>query len=165
MKPINVNLADYQSMVEHFHSETDRAAAVLAGSFLEHYLAVALKAVLKHDDETEQMFGPFGPLSTFAQRISIAWAIGLIDEASRDEMRGIKDIRNHFAHHPLEANFEDTEIKASFRKLRLSRDAEFNASSDKPLANRKLIYLLSVGLNVVNLMRIVRVRSSPPYTV
>ena len=41
MKPTEVDISDYNKVVGMFHEETDRAAAVLAGSFLESQLPPA----------------------------------------------------------------------------------------------------------------------------
>ena len=43
MKPYNVDMNDYHNIVKEFHQETDRAAAVLAGSYIENYLAKFIK--------------------------------------------------------------------------------------------------------------------------
>jgi DNA-binding MltR family transcriptional regulator len=139
MKPLDVNLGQYNDVVELYHNESDRAAAILAGSFVEHHLAVLLKAFLIEDSEVDDLFHGFGPLSTFAQRISMAAAIGIIDKENRDELRAIKEIRNHFAHHPLQASFADQLLDKHFNRLSATHDPAFNVHGDGPLQDRKLV--------------------------
>jgi len=62
---------------------------------------------LVEDPDIDDLFHGFGPLATFAQRISIAYALGAIDKGTMDELRALKEIRNHFAHHPMDAKFEN----------------------------------------------------------
>jgi hypothetical protein len=40
MEPIDVTITDYQQMVDLFHAETDRGAAVLAGSYVENFFPI-----------------------------------------------------------------------------------------------------------------------------
>lgn len=40
MKRLPLNMNDYQSFVQEFHAESERAAIVMAGGFLDHYLAL-----------------------------------------------------------------------------------------------------------------------------
>lgn len=146
MKPIKVNLSDYQRVVELYHNESDRAAAVLAGSYVESYLAEYLKTCeLISDPEIDKLFEGHGPLATFAQRISIAYAIGAIDQRMRDDLQAIKDIRNHFAHHPHEAKFGDPVLDKHFKKLSVSREPKFSPDGVKLLTDRRQIYLFSIG--------------------
>lgn len=150
MKPQNVHVGHYNDVVKLYHDESDRAAAILAGSFVEHHLAVFLKAFLVEDPEIDELFHGFGPLSTFSQRISMSAAMGLISKPIRNELRAIKDIRNHFAHHPVEATFDDPDLDKPFNKLPISSDPIFNPKGDGPLKDRKLIYLFSVSGIVVS---------------
>jgi len=49
MKRLEVNLNDYQQLVQIYHAESGRAAAVLAASFIEHCLA-AFHFLVKDND-------------------------------------------------------------------------------------------------------------------
>jgi hypothetical protein len=148
MKPNDVNLSQYNDVVETYHGESDRAAAVLAGSFVEHYLASYLKEYLVRDSETDALFEGFGPLATFSQRISMGAALGLFDSNTRRELRAIKEIRNHFAHHPASASFGDSLLDKHFARLHVTNDPAFNVGGDGPLKDRKLIFLFSISFIV-----------------
>ena len=68
MKPNDLNIIDYQNVVKAFHDETDRAAAVLAGSFMESYLAKYLRSYMVDDPKVDQLFDGFGPFADFKKR-------------------------------------------------------------------------------------------------
>lgn len=110
MKVIDLNILDYQDTVRLFHSETDRAAAVLAGSFLENYIGSYLRAFMIEDSEIDKLFDGFGPFSDFMKRIECAYAFGFISKEHRSDLTFIRKIRNHFAHHPLDSAFDKSPI-------------------------------------------------------
>ncbi|MBN3002551.1 hypothetical protein JW897_02250 [Chromobacterium alkanivorans] len=106
MKSLNLDIDDYHKAVEAFHSETDRGAAVLAGSFVESYLARYLRSFMIAGKDIENLFDGFGPFSTYSQRIESAYAFSLITQQQRTDLQTIGKVRNHLAHHPLEASFD-----------------------------------------------------------
>jgi len=143
--PEPVTLNDYQNIVADYHSESDRAAIVLAGSFVEHYLANYLKHFMAQDESTKPLFSGFGPFSTFAQRISAAYAFKLIPSWVRDDLLLIKQIRNHFAHSPRKTSLSDSKVQAMLSDLSTAKDPAFNAKGDGPLTDGRLIYLFAVA--------------------
>jgi hypothetical protein len=145
MKPLEVNLNDYQQLVEIYHAESDRAAAVLAGSFIEHYLAAFIKRFLVKDSDIDQLFHGFGPMASFSQRIYVAYAFRIIDRQARDDLIAIKDIRNHFAHNPKAATFADPALDKHFKKFGLPRSPVFTGPGKPSLTDRQLIYLFSIS--------------------
>ncbi len=146
MKPTKVDINDYQKIVELYHNESDRAAAILAGSFVENYLVEYLKTCfLIADPEIDELFQGFGPMATFSQRIAIAYAVGAFHKSMRDNLRAIKEIRNHFAHHPGDAKFDDAVIDKHFKKLSFGNDRQICQTGDIPLTDRRRIYLLSIA--------------------
>lgn len=112
-KPHDLNLEDWNTMVPSFHGESDRGAAVLAGGFVDNYLAGYLRSKVVDQKVAEDLFQSFGPLSTFSQRIAIARAFGFISEVEYDNLTLIRKIRNLFAHHPFDTSF-GTQAIASF---------------------------------------------------
>ena len=110
MKPDNVTLADHNKIVEEFKNESDRGAAVLAGSLVENYLAVYLKSNMIDDHKIDDLFHGFGPFSSFSQRCESAYAFGLITIKQKKILTKIKEIRNFFAHKPFIASFEEPPI-------------------------------------------------------
>ena len=111
MKYEPLTIDDYQDVVQMFHSESDRGAAVLAGSYVDNFLAIYLRSQMIEDKEVDNLFGRFGPLAEFSQRIECGYAFGLITLQARDDLNCIRKIRNHFAHHPQEARFDASPVK------------------------------------------------------
>ena len=162
VKPTKIDLNDYQKLVETYHSESDRAAALLAGSFVEHYLAEYLKTCyLVKDPDIDDLFHGFGPMATFSQRISIAHAVGAIDKGTMDELRALKEIRNHFAHHPRDAKFSDSVLDKYFNKLGPAKNPAFDASGNGPLTDRRLIYLFTVSWFVMQVHNAMLAKGKP----
>jgi DNA-binding MltR family transcriptional regulator len=104
-------------MVGAFHKESDRGAAILAGSFIEHYLGIYLRSRTVNEKIAEKLFGAMGPLATFSQRIAVAYAFGLIEKWHFDDLERIRKIRNYFAHHPFDGSFEAEDVKRSVLAL------------------------------------------------
>ncbi|MGP9677415.1 hypothetical protein ACT3TC_02040 [Halomonas sp. AOP27-A1-41] len=145
MKPKDLKLINYNSMVEVFHSESDRGAAVLAGSYTENVLGkyLAYKTIDKCSEK--ELFGSNGPLSTFSQRILISEAFGLVSKNTAETLHYIRKVRNYFAHHPLDASFDSSPVREWIGILRglieLRGDQEEVRSE---LSNRN-VYLLCCG--------------------
>ena len=91
----NVGIDRYRDLVKEYHNESDRAAAIIAGSYAEHFIGKYLRTYMAEDIDEENLFGGFGPFATFAQRIETAYAFGLIDKNIRNDLRYIKKIRNY----------------------------------------------------------------------
>ena len=61
-------------------------------------------------EEKNNLFSSFGPLSSFGARIAIAYAFGFFGERTRHDLRLLKEIRNAFAHVNLKIDFATPEI-------------------------------------------------------
>jgi hypothetical protein len=151
----NVGIGAWNEMVQHFHSESDRGAAILAGSFAEHAIGTFLTHRVKDKGVGEKLFGPVGPLSSFSQRIAVAYAFGLIDQRQYQEFEGVRQARNHFAHHPLEATFDSPEVQKHTRKLPFFSDQGLSTFTDLRMKHR-MTYLLTCGLLCGRLLDIVQ---------
>lgn len=136
MKPIDLGIDNYQETVKAFHSETDRAAAVLAGSFVECFLAKYMRSAMVPEAKDE-LFGNNGPFATYSQRVQAAHAFGMISTSAKRDLELIGKIRNHFAHHPLNAAFNEAPVVDWCNSL--STVAVFSNTEieqDKRLGNR-----------------------------
>lgn len=145
MKPKDLKLANYNSMVETFHSESDRGAAVLAGSYADNVLGKYLAYKCKDKSKEEDLFGSNGPLSTFSQRILISQAFGLISGNAAVTLQHIRKIRNYFAHHPLEATFETSPVREWIGILRDLIELREDQEEIRSEMNNRNVYLLSCG--------------------
>lgn len=149
MKPIHVSLEDYQSMVELFQNESDRGAAVLAGSYIENHLGLYLTSKMVDSSLFERIFSSDGPLSTFSQRINIAQAFGFLSNAQCDDLRLITKIRNHFAHHPKDASFNAKPVSDWVENLIASKImTTMTDGTIGKIGDARLCYLISAGMFV-----------------
>jgi len=101
-----LDVVEYNAFADRFDAETDRAAAVLAGGFLDGFLEQVLRSVFfveyKRNDE---LFEGNGPLRPFGNKIALAFALGTATESVRRDLDLVRKVRNHFAHHLFEASF------------------------------------------------------------
>lgn len=112
-------------MVNLFHNSDDRSAAIVAASYLEEQLKLAILGhfpnftTLNKEDKKNLTSGN-GPLSTFSARISMAYLLGLINQEQYNELNLIRKIRNGFAHKLDEITFDSNlEIKNRCLNLKL----------------------------------------------
>ena len=92
-------------------NQSDRGAALIAGSFVDAVLALALQCHLVQMSErrmADLFEGPTAPLGTFAARIGMGRALGVFGDQTHATLQSIKGIRNVFAHalRPLDFNHE-----------------------------------------------------------
>ena len=90
---------DYNKIVDFYHEESDRAAAILAASFLDDYLGQFLKEFMINDQKVcNKLLKGLGPLASFSARRECAYAFGYINKYTRNNIKHIANIRNKFAH-------------------------------------------------------------------
>ncbi len=106
--PSNVQLWDWNNLVDVYQTESDR--------------------------------GALGPLSSFSQRITVAYAFNLISQDFYQALNGIRSVRNHFAHHPSSVTFESDEVR---RKLAPLTNYDEEGRADNSSGRRR--YLINCG--------------------
>ena len=143
-KPKELSLGEWNEMVGTFHEESDRGAAILAGSFAEHVLGQYLKFRIRDKKVADALFAVMGPLSSFSQRIAIAYAFDLISLGQYKDFETIRKVRNHFAHHPLETTFNTKDIKQLCTALSMFKETS-NEHYPKSGERHRIAYLLSCG--------------------
>jgi hypothetical protein len=144
-KPKNVGLGDWNEMVVHFHAESDRGAAILAGSFAEHSLGTFLHHRVADKGLAEKLFGPVGPLSSFSQRIAVAYAFRQINQQQYRDFEAIRQARNYFAHHPLDASFNSAEVQKHIANTSMYKDKQLMAQHKTEGQKHRIAYLLTCG--------------------
>ena len=149
-KPRELSLGDWNEIVDAFHAESDRGAAVLAGSFAENTLGHYLRACMRDPKVADELFAPMGPLSSLSQRIAVAYAFGLISAAHYRDFQAIRRIRNHFAHHPFDATFGSTEIAKAAADLSMMDHAAAQHSQGRK--RTRIAYLLTCGFVCAQLL-------------
>jgi hypothetical protein len=126
IKPTSIGR--WNQLVGKHARDSDRAVAIWAGSFVETHLKNYLACRLRTGKETQALFDTYGPLSTFAGCIGVAYAIRLLNKPQRDDLDLIRRIRNHFAHHPYEATFTDEEVVKHLSKVTSFDPFEFQGA-------------------------------------
>ena len=99
--------------VHHLIGETSRARIILNGSAIEHMLAHRLEQMMPslNSDEHSRIFGPDGPLGTFANKTRIAKGLGIIDRTTSKQIDVIRAMRNAAAHCVTPISFADKPLK------------------------------------------------------
>jgi len=110
-----MDTVELNNYLNEFQNETDRAAAVLAGCYLDHYLESLLKSFFIDDQKfiDGQIIGSStnSVLDSFSKRIKLAYALGLLRKSEFDDLNTIKKIRNEFAHKLHGLTFETDKIR------------------------------------------------------
>lgn len=90
-----------------YNTESDRAAALIAGTFAENSLEamIRIRLVNLSAEKMEELFGVEGSLGRFSDKIRIAYAFGVIDPMVRNDLDRIREIRNTFAHSLVPVHF------------------------------------------------------------
>jgi DNA-binding MltR family transcriptional regulator len=107
------------AILHEMENASDRSAAIVAGAFLENYLALAIMSRMRsfsdsdNDDRRvkKQVFENTGPLTTFAAKISVGYALDLYGKRPREDLHLIRDVRNHFAHTMEPCEFSDPDVR------------------------------------------------------
>lgn len=110
-KPIEPHISE----VAKLQNYDDRALVLVGCSILEDALARAIKGYFIELDKTElsKIFedSGCGPLASLSAKITLAFALGIYGNKTRDDLITIKSIRNVFAHAIDNVTFETEEIK------------------------------------------------------
>jgi DNA-binding MltR family transcriptional regulator len=93
-------------------SESDRGLVLISASFIDLCLKKLFEKYLILDDRLKKAIleDSLAPLSTFSNKIKMAFSLGLIDEQIYKNLDYIRKIRNKFAHSLFEVNFKDQQI-------------------------------------------------------
>jgi DNA-binding MltR family transcriptional regulator len=144
----SVNLTTYNEFVGRFHSESDRAAAVLAGGYLDSFLENALRSVFISGGIVDELFEGHGPLRSLSSKIAMTNALGLATDALARDMNLIRKIRNHFAHHIWDATFDIAPVSDWCREIAVVDQAVDVATGErvKDTNSARLRYLLAIGM-------------------
>ncbi len=145
-------MSDHNNVVEEFKNESDRGAAVLAGSLVENYLAIYMKSKMVADKSVDDLFHGFGPFSTFSQRYKAAYAFGLISKHQKKVLSTIQDIRNEFAHSPFVTKFEKQNISALCKNISIKNLLPDSGNVDDDFSDleNRARYMIAISLLVAD---------------
>lgn len=90
---------EWLQLIKEIEHDSDRAAAVVGGTFLEVALQRTLVSHFHPDKKiTGELFHPSGALGAFATKIRVAKLVGIFANTAYKDFTIIKNIRNTFAH-------------------------------------------------------------------
>ena len=151
-------LLECNSMFSSYENESDRAAAILVTCYIETYLEECLKFILVDDPSIDKLFKGTAPLSTLSARIDMAFALGIITEEIRKNLKNIGKIRNKFAHEPTVTSFAGSPVRdlcLNFSILEKYEDGTTrNVAEDVPELRKKFLHV--AGLCILGLHSITR---------
>lgn len=113
---------DADALLTMAFDSPDWPTVIMVGSFLELLLERAIltrltpvEALTKR--QTESLFGANGTISSFASKISMAYALGLLSKTSNNDLKIIKSIRNDAAHRIDNFSFDNHDTKQKCTSL------------------------------------------------
>ncbi|WP_281515897.1 hypothetical protein [Vibrio parahaemolyticus] len=93
--------------------ESDRAAALMAGAYLDELLKTLISEQLVDDANIQKsVIGTGGAIDSFSSRINLAYLLGLIPNNIRYDLDLIRRIRNEFAHTAGPMDFEKDSVRS-----------------------------------------------------
>lgn len=122
--------------------ESDRSKAIMLTAALDDSLrniismsmsSERLKVERHGHTFEERLFEENGPLSSFAAKIDIAFAYGLIDKIGHDDFHIVRQIRNVFAHFRQKLSFSDPRIDKLCQKLESGKKLLINQDPGESL--------------------------------
>lgn len=131
---------DDSELVRQFNKESDRAAGILAFSYLDEVLNQALRTRLAGKEADELL----GRMNT-RTRLNLGVALRLVSLPLAKQVRSLLEIRNYFAHHVLDADSFDVEyVKSRVSSLVVVRALRKNRPKERPNIGVREGYLVSV---------------------
>jgi len=109
-----------ENIFRQLSADNDRAVAIVAGSMIDIRLEQAIRHRLRRNSDIENVvFRESGPVGTFAAKIDLAFLLGIISEAARQDAYTILGIRNLFAHSLAIEDFSSASIKDRVKQFKL----------------------------------------------
>ncbi len=120
--------------------ESDRGVALVAAEFFDATLERLLRSrfavgLQQRPRMIKPLFEGFGPLSTFSAKISISFAIGLIQNWMAADLDLVRRIRNEFAHSLESKTFTDPTISKMVSQLETLAKLSKGTESQREIVN------------------------------
>lgn len=138
---------DYKGLIEEIQHTSDRTAAIVLASWVERTLEQFVLAALPRNDERtgKKLLERDGPLGSFYAKIHLGFALGLYEEATRDNLDIVRAVRNAFAHSAVQITFETPQAAAEVDKLQLRTDIERPAELPTVMSEHRQKYAEACG--------------------
>jgi DNA-binding MltR family transcriptional regulator len=137
LSELNSAFSELKTKADILITFTDAHHAIIWASTLDNALCLAILTKMRHlsRDMKDRIFDGYGPLSTFAAKIDIAYALEIIPQEFYDSLRIINRVRVRFAHSKHFLSFQDPDISAMIDSL---------PSLDLAIADRQERYLKKI---------------------
>lgn len=112
-KTVHVIDDELRAALKEIEQQTDRGYAIMMTSIVDNYLKLLLLNRLNPltKKEVSDLFDGNAPLTSFAAKVNLGYALGLYSDACKRAMHSMRRIRNIFAHHIAPLTFSDDTIK------------------------------------------------------
>jgi DNA-binding MltR family transcriptional regulator len=110
---------DVAEILVQLSRNAEAATALITVAAIDKWLEKLLRTRMREISKrvAERIFGSNGPLYEVAPKADMAYALELIDEATLQNLRVLRDIRNVFAHTAEQIHFTSAEISSLCQKL------------------------------------------------
>ena len=148
-----------REIVRAIDGHDDRAAAILAGAYLEDRLLATIKTRLVSDGKAlKRFFTGIGPLVTFSAKIDLSYLLGIFDPKTTEILHIVRSIRNEFAHNLSPISFSTPVIAKLCNRLFYSEKIK-DLKSTNEVAFQNCPALLE--MNTVLLSPLVELSNTP----
>lgn len=128
---------EFNEVFESLSEESPRGAVVIAASYIDESLRFLLESgMIQNKTICKKLFEYPGPLSSFAARVDLAYALGLISPVAYRNIGHIRTMRNLAAHSYRTTGGENEALTEEAMKLELPTELPLPRCDDP--ANRFL---------------------------
>lgn len=101
-------------------TDSDRAAAIVAATFVEDHITRLVQWHLEQDEKLlGELFKPGSPLGDFGVKVNLGYLLGLYSKVAWKELYTIRTIRNKFAHKLEVRDFKNDKMRGLTENLKL----------------------------------------------
>lgn len=129
-------------MARDLQRESDRAMVVVGASLLEDGLREMIRTKFRVMNgeklKSLRIFDHDGPIGSFSKKITMGYALGLIDEQTVKELTDIREMRNACAHSFRPIDFATPELANVCKRLFSTDENLFKMEAGGDLAKMRL---------------------------
>jgi hypothetical protein len=130
---------------DELHDASDRACVIVCAAALETRLEQLITSRLVEGAAKPLFEGSTPPLSSFAAKIDMAHALGIIAEAETHDLHRIRKMRNAYAHTMKPLTFKDSPIAEYLRAIKLRPSTLVGAPPMSPRQDFESTFLALSG--------------------
>jgi len=126
MNNLSEQVTELISSIRALQSRTHSEIGIVGAAIIEEQLLRALLTKMRplSGEMKKRLFDGYGPLSSFAAKIDLSYALQIINKAQYDDLTVVRRIRNQFAHAMPLINFDSPEIRAHFKSFNTVQEGE-----------------------------------------